>query len=305
MKILDDLRNYWEQRRLQQAERQLAHDEKAQEYRDQLDARRIALADRREASNTAWILEMPTTEATVSVDRPEDRRWSAVTALVVSAALTVTVLGSLVVLLIWLAQKEEETKSENGPASALSLVFVCAAVVLILVVCTLTIVLKRLRLTDANEAMGLPRGSIRAVIALMLILLFFVAAIFLYNSTRDASGDRTQNRVLRHVSAARFAAIPTESIQSSQARTVRGVTVYRVVLYPPSANTTTSDDLAKQLITILGTLVTAVAAFYFGANSLKDAATSLGQASSPGAGGAAAILVPVKPPDAPTPQGGT
>ena len=42
-------------------------------------------------------------------------------------------------------------------------------VVLILVMCTLSIVFRRLGVYDRYEAMGLPRGSVRAVIALLLI----------------------------------------------------------------------------------------------------------------------------------------
>ena len=196
--------------------------------------------------------------------REESRRWSAVYALVASALVTVFVLGCLVGLLLLLGEVSD------SPESALSLVFVAAAVVLILVVCTLTIVLKRLQLSNPEEAMGLPRGSIRAVIALLLILLFFIAAIFLFSSTRDLGGDRTGNRELEGIDATRFAAIPTESIKSSDSRTVGEEVVYDVVLYPESG-TQTSDDIAKQLITVLGTLVTAVAAFYFGANSVSSA----------------------------------
>lgn len=197
--------------------------------------------------------------------RLEDPRWSAVQALVISAFVTVGVLASLAGLLVMLS------KTSSGPESSLSLVFVAAAVVLILVVCTLTIVLKRLRLTNSEEPMGLPRGSIRAVIALLLILLFFIAAIFLFNSTL-LGGERKDSRSIQGMDSTRFSAIPTDQILSASTRTVGTQTVYDVVLYPASSGTPTSDDLAKQLVTTLATLVTAVAAFYFGANSVRGAA---------------------------------
>lgn len=207
--------------------------------------------------------------------RMEDPRWSAVQALVVSALVTIGVLGSLAALLVVL------NETDNGPETSLSLIFVAAAVVLILVVCTLTIVLTRLRLANPEEAMGLPRGSIRAVIALLLILLFFIAAIFLFNSTL-LTGERTENRTLRGVDAARYAAIPTDQIVSATPRTADAATVYDVVLYPSSTGTPTSDDLAKQLVTTLATLVTAVAAFYFGANSVQGAIKDVAGPSSSG-----------------------
>jgi heme/copper-type cytochrome/quinol oxidase subunit 2 len=200
-------------------------------------------------------------------DVPEDSNWSAVKALIVAAGVSVLVLGITVALLVWLAN---ETK--GGPETALSLVFVAAAVVLILVICTLTIVLKRLRLVDGNEAMGLPRGSIRAVISLMLILLFFIAAVFLFNTTRRVPPDVGERRELSGIDEARFASIPTELLYKSTTTVADdGTTTYNVVLLPDPLENQASDDLAKQLITLLGTLVTAVAAFYFGANSVTSA----------------------------------
>lgn len=217
--------------------------------------------------------------------RLEDPRWSAVQALVISAFVTVGVLASLAGLLVLLS------RTSSGPESSLSLVFVSAAVVLILVVCTLTIVLKRLRLTNSEEPMGLPRGSIRAVIALLLILLFFIAAIFLFNSTL-LGGERNASRSIQGMDSARYSAIPTDQIISATPRSVGTDTVYDVVLYPSSSGTATSDDLAKQLVTTLATLVTAVAAFYFGANSVRGAAKDAA-AAAPAAG---AVVVPDPPP---------
>ncbi|MGX1159921.1 hypothetical protein FBY31_1719 [Arthrobacter sp. SLBN-100] len=192
----------------------------------------------------------------------EGPKWSAVTALVLSGVVAIALLASSVFLLRYLG--------DVSPEASLSLIFVSAAIVLILVVSTLVIVLRRLGLADANEAMGLPSGSIRAIIALLLIMLFFIAAIFLFNSSLNQT-DPTQTRSLEGVTAERFATIPTDQIQSSQTRQVDNATVYDVVLFQPSSGTAASEDIAKQLITTVGTLVTAVAAFYFGANSVMGA----------------------------------
>jgi uncharacterized membrane protein YhaH (DUF805 family) len=193
----------------------------------------------------------------------EDPRWSAVRALAAVAGITVVVLVALVSLLLWLASQG------GGPESALSLVFVAAAVVLILVLCTLSIVFKRLRLEDAREAMGLPKGSVRAVIALMLILLFFIAAIFLFNSSqRDLKG---ATRQLVGLSSVQYATLDPGEILSSSSQGSGTDAVFTVTMLPALSNTASSDDIAKQLITTVGTLVTAVAAFYFGANSVSNA----------------------------------
>lgn len=201
---------------------------------------------------------------------PEDDKWSAVWALSGGAGLSALILG-VTVALLWFLDKE----TSGGPEEALSLVFVAAAVVLILVVCTLTIVLKRLRLVDDKEAMGLPRGSIRAVIALMLILLFFIAAIFLFNSTRQVPPNADEVRSIEGLDQARFLALPTEIIYRSEQNTNdAGTVTYDVELLPSPLENEASDDLALQLLTVLGTLVTAVAAFYFGSASVSAAVAS-------------------------------
>lgn len=203
----------------------------------------------------------------------EGPRWSAVTALVLSGLVAIALLAASVFLLRWLG--------DVSPEASLSLIFVSAAVVLILVVSTLAIVLRRLGLADRNEAMGLPSGTIRAIIALLLVMLFFIAAIFLFNSSLNQTDPR-QTRPLEGITAERFATIPTEQIQSSQPRQVGNATVYDVVLFQPHAGTAASEDIAKQLITTVGTLVTAVAAFYFGASSVMGARKEGSEKRDPG-----------------------
>jgi len=58
-----------------------------------------------------------------------------------------------------------------------------------------------------------------------------------------------------------LAGIPTGDIVRLTPHTVGSVTTYDVELESAPENTTTSDDIAKQLVTTVGTLVTAVAAF--------------------------------------------
>jgi IPT/TIG domain len=83
-------------------------------------------------------------------------------------------------------------------------------------------------LSDKTQALGLPEGSIRAVIALALIVLFAIVAFSLYGDLSKplpAGTERDRSAV----------------------------------------------DFAKQLLTLVGTLVTAVASFYFGAKTATSA----------------------------------
>lgn len=79
------------------------------------------------------------------------------------------------------------------------------------------------RLVDRTQALGLPPGSVQAIIALSLILLFVTLTVFLVLQMKNRQ--------------------PTDP----------------------------SVDVAKQVLTVLGTLVTAVSAFYFGSRSTTDA----------------------------------
>lgn len=196
------------------------------------------------------------------VDAAPGTNRSAIDALIAAGILVSVVLGVSVGLLILLARQGKD----RGPEAALSLVFVATVVVLILVMCTLSIVFRRLEVYDPGQAMGLPRGSVRAVIALLLIMLFFISAIFLFNSTKN--GDSAESRTLTGISEDRFNELATEDIQSAVQRQDGDQTVYDVTR---TANTNTSNDIAKQLVTTVATLVTAVAAFYFGANSVTTA----------------------------------
>jgi hypothetical protein len=152
------------------------------------------------------------------------------------------------------------------PENNLPVMLIAATVSLLLAVATIVIIFGRLNLTSYRAALGLPAGSVRAIIALLLILLFFITAVFLYADVgRDGS-----DRALVGISQTRFDAIPTADIRSATARDVEGETVWDVSLANPKNEA--SRDLAKQLVTTVSTLVVAVASFYFGANSVQQAA---------------------------------
>ena len=67
---------------------------------------------------------------------------------------------------------------------ALPIVIIAGLVVLLLVLGLLAFVFSVLKLSNPNEALGLPSGTVRAVIALMLLVIFAIVAIFLYSDVR-------------------------------------------------------------------------------------------------------------------------
>ena len=76
--------------------------------------------------------------------------------------------------------------------------------------------------------------------------------------------------------------LPREGSEFARAEAANTASRYEVTYRVP--NSPASDDLAKQLIVLLGTLVTAVASFYFGANSVQSAANTVANVLRPGDG---------------------
>lgn len=155
----------------------------------------------------------------------------------------------------------------TGGNGSLPLLAIGGVVVLILLLTAVAMVFSILKLTNKDQAMGLPEGSIRAVIALSLIVLFAILSVFLFQSisTGGASttiaemsgADRTE--FIRNHTTAR-------DIQSTPTKDKPG---FYDVTYK-SANTA-SEDFAKQLMVLLGTLMTAITSFYLGAGTVTSA----------------------------------
>src|SRR6266403_1971597 len=77
-------------------------------------------------------------------------------------------------------------KRNIGPELKLPLVVVLGVVVLLIAIGLLVFRFSHLKLASREQALALPDGSVRAIIALMLLVLFTIVGIFLYNSV--ASG---------------------------------------------------------------------------------------------------------------------
>jgi nitrogen fixation/metabolism regulation signal transduction histidine kinase len=159
---------------------------------------------------------------------------------------------------------------------ALPLVAIGGVVVLILLLTAVATMFSILGLTNKDQAMGLPEGSIRAVIALSLIVLFAILSVFLFQSIsvggarfkidEMSTNDRTEF-IRSHTNA--------RDIQSSE---TKGKPGFYDVTYR-SANPA-SEDFAKQLLVLLGTLMTAITSFYLGAGTVTSAVKAGSEAST-------------------------
>lgn len=168
--------------------------------------------------------------------------------------------------------------SGNRPLELTLPLLIISGVMMLLVTLALTaFVFSGVELTDKTQALGLPEGSVRSVIALSLVLLFAILAVYLYSSmssrgrileakglTQEASTQLKQNL------------LPGQFVFEQQVADNGKTTVS--VYYRETANPA-SDDFAKQLLVMIGTLVTAVSSFYFGS---KTAIAAQSDANNPG-----------------------
>lgn len=130
----------------------------------------------------------------------------------------------------------------------------------------------KLKLTDPAQALALPEGSIRATIALSLIVLFAIISIMLFQSTgkpyviRDLSYS-SQNEMLKLGSPQVLAVVPLACSAGGTTCTAEERTYdVHVVATSPDAL-----DLAKQLLVLIGTLMTSVTSFYFASRATAQA----------------------------------
>ncbi len=139
----------------------------------------------------------------------------------------------------------------------------------------------RLNLADGTQALGLPAGSMRAFMALSLIVLFAIISIMVYRSMmepfrvtglslaeREAMvlkvGDRMIGIVEEGCAARPAPAASTPPVVASgPLPCADGDRRFTLVLRPPPDPAST--DLAKQLLILVGTLMTSVTSFYFAA----------------------------------------
>jgi uncharacterized membrane protein len=163
------------------------------------------------------------------------KRWAA-GVITISVTFVVTVLFVYVVSLA-LAKGQDSVR--------LPLLIVAAVVGLLGAIAFVVVAFSLYGLINGQEPLGLPEGSVRALLALLILGIFASMTIFFFGAMRT----------------------------------------------PPPANTTidmtAANDLAKQVLTILGTLLTAIASFYFGSQSATSAVKAAMGANPFGGGGPA------------------
>jgi hypothetical protein len=183
--------------------------------------------------------------------------------LFLSGLFAAAALASLPFSVVYLASKQAAYTDVLFP-----LLLVAGVVALVLVVAVLVGLFKRMGLTNAAYPLGLPNGSISAIIALMLILVFAMLSVLvqvnLTPDERDRGFDAGTSR-------------PASSL-GNPVTNLCGWPVHN--LAESREESSAQVDIGKQLVTTVSTLVVAISAFYFGSVQSGRAASRLGQRES-------------------------
>jgi hypothetical protein len=94
-------------------------------------------------------------------------------------------------------------------AMALSAVVLTGLFLIVLLMAALVIVYQVLGLSDSGQALALPEGSVRALLALSLVLVFVCLAGFLYNEVNNVI---TQTGAVKHVTDAQITELKAEFV---------------------------------------------------------------------------------------------
>jgi uncharacterized RDD family membrane protein YckC len=143
------------------------------------------------------------------------------------------------------------------------------------IICALAIVslaYAAVGLAEPQQALGLPQGTVRAVIALSLLFIFLLASLYLYGDLSSKSKGLGRVFTSTGVTEETLKSWRTEdpdSIVSINRRIEGEETVYDV--QRQFGQSETSEDFAKQILTTVSTLVVAIAGFYFGTRAVAAA----------------------------------
>lgn len=228
---------------------------------------------------------------------PETDARRAVAQTLAGVILAVAFIG--LILIGWIIVRE---KAGENPAIMLP-VLVIAGVIILLVALTLAAVsFSTFGLANASEALALPPGSVRAVIALSLVVIFAILTVFLYVNL-SAANEGTLAVGLKQDDANKLVSQLTadQKTRVDIRKSTEATPAPSASPLPAGTNgsgawdvfyrrdpTSASQDFAKQLLIMLGVLLSSVTGFYFGAKTaqagINATAREGGSSKTPGGG---------------------
>jgi len=147
-----------------------------------------------------------------------------------------------------------------------------------------TIILRTAGLSSKKEALGMPEGSIRALIAMSLILMFAIIGVTVLYS--GIGGEPIQSNGISAAQLERLENVQIISISVVDPAASPGAERFNVTARPELSPA--GHDFGLQLLTTVSTLVVAVAGFYFGSRAVAQGAKTAAAAQTAAAENAAA-----------------
>jgi hypothetical protein len=198
-------------------------------------------------------------------------------------------------------------KPADDSATRLSAIILVGFALTVVFMAALAITYKRLDFDSSAYALGLPEGSVRALLAFSLVLIFVCLAAFLFSEVNRPC--EHCEKTLARVNDLQLSDLKTNFVVAAeQARdeggkpvyekmkdpndqtgkaTIDDVThpLYSVTYYPKRS--TDGIDFAKQIFTTLATVFVSVVSFYFGSSVTSSAVRTGVRAMGEGPDGAA------------------
>lgn len=186
-------------------------------------------------------------------------------------------LASCAMPLLFMVVQPGGTHASADSAITLSVLCFAGLVGLIAILTLVACTFAALDLADPTQALGLPEGSIRAVIALGLIVVFVISSLFLFG--RLAEG---QTVVTAGLTSEQVAQIPVAELMKKDQDPGSTPPTYTVTRH--LGPTRASEDFSRQLLTTISTLVVAIASFYFGSKAVEMGQATVSAITPPPAG---------------------
>jgi hypothetical protein len=190
-------------------------------------------------------------------------------ALLVVLALGFTV-GSVATVVI--AAQKLKLGDVFRPEIALPILLVASLIALVVALATLVAAFHLFDLKDKSKPFGVPEGTLQVVIALTLILIFAITSLYLRGAFDGG-------------------AVTIPGLTQTQVDQIQGEDILEKIVNEKDptrfdvvrrvAADEDAKDFSTQLLTILGTLVGAVAGFYFGAKSVETGVKAGGDTQPP------------------------
>lgn len=145
---------------------------------------------------------------------------------------------------------------------------------------------------DKSQALALPSGSIRALLAFALVLMFVCLGVYLYQGVATNGAEVTRVGLKQSEVTALKAQFSLVIDRPAATQPAGSEPLFDVTYYPGRSKE--ADDLAKQMFTQLATVFVTVIGFYFG-SSTASAGVNTGVAAagaSPGKSPSPSSTVP-------------